>query len=104
MKTRDPIQRHRSKAEALKRRSRIVVTDWKRFMKPPKNYKTSDIAKAWAKQKGLKVMGISCISNMGTGILNQKLSHDEVTETANKIQDKFKNLVMEIIKQIAVLD
>ncbi|MCU0644186.1 MAG: purine-nucleoside phosphorylase [bacterium] len=53
-----------------------------------------------AKQLNMRVLGISCITNMGTGISGQKLNHDEVTETANRIKDKFVKLMKEILKQI----
>lgn len=49
-------------------------------------------------QKRIKVLGISCITNMATGISNQKLNHHEVTITANKIENKFIKLISEIIK------
>ena len=53
-----------------------------------------------ANQMKMRVMGISCITNMATGILNQKLSHKEVTETADRIKDKFIRLMKEILKQL----
>jgi purine-nucleoside phosphorylase len=53
-----------------------------------------------AKQLNMRVLGISCITNMGTGISGEKLNHDEVTETANRIKDKFVRLMKEILKQI----
>lgn len=53
-----------------------------------------------AKQLTMRVLGISCITNMGTGISGQKLNHDEVTETANRIKDKFVKLMKEILQQI----
>jgi purine-nucleoside phosphorylase len=53
-----------------------------------------------AKQLNMQVLGISCITNMGTGISGEKLNHDEVTETANRIKDKFVRLMKEILKQI----
>lgn len=46
---------------------------------------------------GIKVLGISCITNMATGISNDKLSHNEVTETANLVKGNFTRLVREII-------
>jgi purine-nucleoside phosphorylase len=55
-----------------------------------------------AKQLNLRVLGISCITNMGTGISGKKLNHDEVTETANRIKDKFVKLMKEILRQIHV--
>ena len=53
-----------------------------------------------AKHMGMKVLGISCITNMAAGILPQPLSHEEVIETTNKIRDNFINLMKEIIKQV----
>lgn len=41
----------------------------------------------------MKVLGISCISNMAAGILDQPLNHAEVMETANKVKDKFLKVV-----------
>lgn len=42
-----------------------------------------------ALQYGLKVSALSLISNMGTGISHTKLSHQEVTETAEKAKSRF---------------
>ncbi len=53
-----------------------------------------------AHQKHMKILGISCITNLATGIAKQKLDHQEVTITANRIKDKFIKLVSEIIKEI----
>ncbi len=50
-----------------------------------------------AHQSGMKVLGISCITNMATGISATKLSHDEVTETANRVKQQFTTLVSEIL-------
>lgn len=49
---------------------------------------------------GIKVLGISCITNMATGITGEKLSHDEVTETANLVKNNFTTLVSEIIVEM----
>ncbi|MFA6541440.1 MAG: purine-nucleoside phosphorylase [Bacteroidota bacterium] len=49
---------------------------------------------------GMKVLGISCITNMGTGISPNKLSHDEVTETANRVKNDFTKLVSAILVHI----
>lgn len=49
---------------------------------------------------GIKVLGISCITNMAAGILPQPLNHSEVIETANLVKNKFSYLVKEIIKNI----
>jgi phosphopentomutase len=53
-----------------------------------------------ARHAGLKVLGISCISNMASGILDQPLSHNEVMETAERVKDKFIRLVKGIIPRI----
>lgn len=53
-----------------------------------------------ANQAGMKVIGISCITNFATGISSQKLSHEEVTETANQVKEKFLALVSGIIEEI----
>lgn len=53
-----------------------------------------------ARHSGIKVLGISCISNMGSGILDQPLNHKEVIETTNKIKNVFKKLLVETIKNI----
>ncbi len=53
-----------------------------------------------ANQAGLKVIGISCITNMATGISKKPLNHEEVTETAEKVREKFILLVSGIIEKI----
>jgi purine-nucleoside phosphorylase len=49
---------------------------------------------------GLKVLGISCITNMAAGILNQPLNHLEVLETSNKVSNEFKILVKNVLNRI----
>ena len=50
---------------------------------------------------GLKVLGISCISNLASGVEGaQKLSHAEVIETTNSAKSGFKALLKEIIKAL----
>lgn len=49
---------------------------------------------------GIRVCGISCVTNMASGINNSKLSHDEVKGTANRIADKFENLICSLICEI----
>jgi purine-nucleoside phosphorylase len=50
-----------------------------------------------AKSVGMKTLGISCITNMATGISATKLSHEEVTETANRVKNDFEKLVSAIV-------
>ncbi|MFJ5715661.1 purine-nucleoside phosphorylase [Neobacillus sp. NPDC093127] len=54
-----------------------------------------------ARHSGMKVLGISCISNMAAGILDQPLTHDEVMETTEKVKADFLSYVKEIVKDIA---
>ncbi|WP_330404402.1 purine-nucleoside phosphorylase [Vallitalea okinawensis] len=49
---------------------------------------------------GLDVLGISCITNMATGIQKVKHSHERVVETANKASVKFCNWIENIIPEI----
>lgn len=53
-----------------------------------------------AVQAGMKVLGISCITNMAAGILSVPLSHKEVMETGGKIAGKFASLIDKIIEKI----
>ena len=53
-----------------------------------------------AAQCGIKVLGISCITNLAAGVSPHKLSHEEVMETANMVHDKFHSLVDLILKTI----
>jgi purine-nucleoside phosphorylase len=53
-----------------------------------------------ANHMGMKVCGISCITNMACGILEQPLSHSEVQETADRVAIMFKELVTQSIINI----
>lgn len=53
-----------------------------------------------ANHMSMKICGISCISNMASGISETPLSHKEVQETADKNAPLFKKLVSESIKEI----
>ncbi|MHC1682602.1 MAG: purine-nucleoside phosphorylase [Clostridiaceae bacterium] len=48
----------------------------------------------------LNVLGISCITNMASGILDQPLNHQEVIEVSNKVKSKFVTLLKETLKAI----
>lgn len=49
---------------------------------------------------GMQVLGISCISNMAAGILDRKLDHSEVMETAEKVKTHFLQLVKGIVEKL----
>ena len=46
---------------------------------------------------GMETASISCITNYAAGISPNKLNHNEVTETANLVKDKFERLVKKFI-------
>ena len=48
----------------------------------------------------MKVLGISCLTNMACGILDQPLNHDEVVEVAGKVRMKFVDLVKGVIEEM----
>jgi purine-nucleoside phosphorylase len=50
---------------------------------------------------GMKICGISCISNLAAGMSNKPLCHEEVQETADMAAAKFKKLVTESVKNFA---
>jgi len=53
-----------------------------------------------ARHAGLEVLGISCISNMAAGILDQPLSHEEVMETTERVKSRFIGLILALIPQL----
>lgn len=54
-----------------------------------------------AAHAGLKVTGISCITNMAAGIQKTALNHQEVVETANRVKAHFSQLVKKMVESIA---
>ena len=53
-----------------------------------------------ANHMGMKICGISCISNLGAGISDQPLSNEEVYETATRVAPMFKSLITAVIREI----
>ncbi|PLT34807.1 purine-nucleoside phosphorylase [Bacillus sp. V5-8f] len=53
-----------------------------------------------ARHSAIKVLGISCITNMAAGILDQPLSHEEVIETTEKVKSSFLSFIKEIVHEI----
>ncbi len=49
-----------------------------------------------ARHSGMKVLGISCITNMAAGVSGQPLNHNEVMDTAKQVEKKFTDLVTSI--------
>jgi purine-nucleoside phosphorylase len=54
-----------------------------------------------ARHMGIRVLGISCVTNMAAGILDQPLSHTEVLETAERVKGQFIALLRAVIPRIA---
>ncbi len=50
-----------------------------------------------ARHMGLRVCGISCITNMACGILPQPLDHGEVQRVADRVRERFEALVTGLI-------
>ena len=53
-----------------------------------------------AHHSGIKCAGITCITNMAAGVTNELLSHEDVKDTALKVEQNFKKVIKEFIKQI----
>jgi purine-nucleoside phosphorylase len=54
-----------------------------------------------ARQMGIKVLAISCVTNMAAGVLDKPLNHEEVLETGRRVAGQFKSLLREVIPEIA---
>lgn len=54
-----------------------------------------------ANHMGVKVLAISCVTNMAAGILPQKIDHEEVLETGRKVRDTFVRLLKAVIPKLA---
>jgi purine-nucleoside phosphorylase len=55
-----------------------------------------------ARHSGIRVLGISCVTNAAAGILDQPLDHKEVLETAERVKGQFIALLKMVIPRIAV--
>ena len=53
-----------------------------------------------AHHAGIKTVAVSCITNMAAGVLPEKLSHDDVKNTAEKVKHTFKQIVKEFIEKL----
>jgi purine-nucleoside phosphorylase len=53
-----------------------------------------------ARHMEIKVLAISCVTNMAAGILDQPLSHSEVMETGERVKTKFEALLRAVLPQI----
>ncbi len=54
-----------------------------------------------ARHVGIRVLGISCVTNAAAGILDQSLDHKEVLETAERVKGQFISLLRAVIPDIS---
>jgi purine-nucleoside phosphorylase len=54
-----------------------------------------------ARHMGIRVLAISCVTNMAAGISERELSHAEVVEAGNRVRDRFASLLRAVIGRIA---
>ena len=54
-----------------------------------------------ARHMGMKVLAISCVTNMAAGILDQVINHEEVLETGERVKGDFIALVRAVLPEIA---
>jgi len=53
-----------------------------------------------ARHMGIKVLAISCVTNMAAGILDQPLSHQEVMETGERVKSSFEALLRAVLPRM----
>ena len=54
-----------------------------------------------ARHMAMKVLAISCVTNMAAGILDQPLSHEEVMETGERVKGVFEALLKAVLPRVA---
>jgi purine-nucleoside phosphorylase len=53
-----------------------------------------------ARHSGLRVLGISCVTNAAAGVLDQPLDHKDVLETAERMKGQFTGLLRAVIPDL----
>lgn len=53
-----------------------------------------------ARHQGMRVLGISCITNLAAGMSDEPINHEEVMETGARVAEVFKELLRRIINRI----
>lgn len=54
-----------------------------------------------ARHMGIRVLGISCVTNMAAGVLDQPINHQEVLETGERVKSQFVALLRAVIPRLA---
>ncbi len=57
-----------------------------------------------ANHAGMRVVGISCLTNMAAGVLERPLDHEEVMQTAARVRDDLIGLVTSLLAGIAEIE
>ncbi|MCX6355291.1 MAG: purine-nucleoside phosphorylase [Candidatus Aureabacteria bacterium] len=55
-----------------------------------------------ARQMSMRILGISCMTNLAAGILDKPLSHAEVIETTRRVKGDFIRFIKAILKDLKV--
>ena len=53
-----------------------------------------------ANHMGMKVLGISCVTNMAAGVLPQRISHEEVLETGEMVRDTLARFLKAVLPRL----
>jgi purine-nucleoside phosphorylase len=53
-----------------------------------------------ARHMGIEVLGISCVTNMAAGILDQPINHQEVMETGARVQAQLTSLLVTLLPSL----
>ncbi len=53
-----------------------------------------------ARQMSLRVLGLSCITNMAAGVLDKPINHEEVIETGERVRETFTELLRRVIPKL----
>lgn len=56
-----------------------------------------------ARHAGVKVVGVSCVTNLGTGLSKTKLSHEEVKDVAERVEEPFTNAMIAFVQKAKAL-
>ncbi len=49
---------------------------------------------------GLRVLGLSCITNMAAGVLDKPINHEDVIETGRRVQATLAELLRRVIPKL----
>jgi len=54
-----------------------------------------------ARHAGMRVLGVSCVTNMAAGVTGEALTAEEVFETGARVKNEFMALLKAVIPKIA---